>query len=523
MFVHTASRSLLVQADPAVIMAAVPAREVAGGSFNLAVKHTAAATKKLREMGLKAPSPIVSYYDWPKFQGKFQPFEHQKIMAEFMTLNRRCFNLGEMGTGKTNSVLWALDFQMNEKHIDKALIVSPLSTLERVWQNGATETIMHRNVVVVHGSVEKRLRLLAQDADIYIINHDGIKIPKIREAIRRRADINHVVVDEGSKFRNAKNDRYRCLEQLVMRPEVGLWWLTGTPCPKGPDDAWAQCRLVNPGSVPRFFGSFRTQVMVEMSEHNWLPKKGHQEIVHAAMQPAIFFAKNECLDLPPMTVSDRACELSPAQAKAYKEMAGAMQTAANAGQQVTAVNAADRINKLRQIMLGSVKCGVGMYQTYDYAPRLKVLLDCIAEAQAKVIVIVPFKGAIQNLAEQVGKHYSVAVVNGDVSISKRNKIFADFKMDKNPHVLLCHPEVMSHGLNLTEADTLVFFGPIYSNDVYRQVIERINRPPQTKNMTMIRIGCNAIEWKIYKSLDSDEQQQTLILDLYRNILEDTQP
>lgn len=520
MYVHAATRSLLFQADPAVIMAAVPAREVAGGSFNIAAKHTVAATKKLREMGFKAPSPIVSYYDWPKFQGKYNPFEHQKIMAEFMTLNRRCFNLGEMGTGKTNSVLWALDWSMNEGHIDKAMIVSPLSTLERVWQNGATETIMHRRVIVVHGSVEKRLRLLAQDADIYVINHDGIKIPKIREALRRRKDINHFVVDEGSKFRNAKNDRYRCLEQVVCRPEVGLWWLTGTPCPKSPADAWAQVRLVSPGKVPRFYGSFRLQVMTEVSDNNWKPKKGHQDIVHSVMQPAIFFAKNDCLDLPPMTVTDMACEMSKEQAAAYKQMAGAMQTAAVAGQVITAVNAADRINKLRQIMLGSVKCGEAQYLTYDYAPRLKVLLECIESASAKVLVIAPFKGIIADLAAQIGKHYSVAVVNGDVSIAKRNKIFADFKMDAHPHVLLCHPEVMSHGLNLTEADTLVFFGPIYSNDVYRQVIERINRPPQTKNMTMIRIGCNAIEWAIYKSLDSDQAQQTLILDLYAEVLKE---
>ena len=518
MFVHAATRSLLLQADPAVIMAAVPAREVAGGSFNIAAKHTVAATKKLREMGFKAPSPIVSYYDWPKFQGKFNPFEHQKIMAEFMSMNRRCFNLGEMGTGKTNSVLWALDWGMNEGTIDKTMIISPLSTLERVWLNGAVETIMHRRVVVVHGSAEKRLKLLATDADIYVINHDGLKIQAVRDAIKRRRDINHFVVDEGSKFRNAKNDRYRCLEQIVQRPEVGLWWLTGTPCPKSPADAWAQVRLVSPGRVPRFFGSFRMQVETEVSEHMWKPKKGHQEIVHAAMQPAVIFAKKDCLDLPPMTVSDIACEMSVEQKKAYKEMADAMQTASVAGQAVTAVNAADRINKLRQIMLGSVKYGVGMYQTYDYAPRLKVLLEAIENASAKVLVIAPFKGIIQDLAQQIGKHYSVAVVNGDVPIAKRNKIFADFKMDKDPHVLLCHPEVMSHGLNLTEADTLIFFGPIYSNDIYRQVIERINRPPQTKNMTMIRIGCNAIEWAIYKSLDSDEAQQTLILDLYKQVL-----
>src|SRR5215475_9142289 len=43
--------------------------------------------------------PIIDDYDWPIESGKV-PLEHQKIMANFMVLHPRCFNLSDMGTMK---------------------------------------------------------------------------------------------------------------------------------------------------------------------------------------------------------------------------------------------------------------------------------------------------------------------------------------------------------------------------------------------------------------------------------------
>jgi 4-aminobutyrate aminotransferase-like enzyme len=81
----------------------------------------------------------------------------------------------------------------------------------------------------------------------------------------------------------------------------------------------------------------------------------------------------------------------------------------------------------------------------------------------------------------------------------------------------CHPKVMAHGLNLTEADTLVFYAPIYSNDEYQQVTERFNRAGQTRKMTVVRIAAHPIEWKIYGVVDGKKTTQDNILNLYNSI------
>jgi SNF2 family DNA or RNA helicase len=157
------------------------------------------------------------------------------------------------------------------------------------------------------------------------------------------------------------------------------------------------------------------------------------------------------------------------------------------------------------------------YISLPHGPRTSVLLEAIEQASAKVIVVVPFKGIIRELEGEVSKHHSVAVLNGDVSPKMRDSIIKAFKETPDPHVLLCHPKVMAHGLNLTEADTLIFYAPIYSNDEFQQVTERFNRAGQKRKMTIIRIAAHAVEWKIYAMVDNKKTTQDNILNLYETI------
>jgi ERCC4-related helicase len=103
-----------------------------------------------------------------------------------------------------------------------------------------------------------------------------------------------------------------------------------------------------------------------------------------------------------------------------------------------------------------------------------------------------------------------------VSKTQRDKIFTAFKMDPTLRVLLCHPQVMAHGLNLTEADRTIFYGPVFSNNHVSQVIERFNRPGQTRKMTIIQLGASADGVGIYSTVEDQATNQTSMLDLYRN-------
>jgi SNF2 family DNA or RNA helicase len=509
------SNSLLLKVrNPALIHKVLPG-QVKVADFeghNLRVRHSLDATKILRNLGINAPSPIRTQYDWP---GRYKPFAHQIDTSEFLTLNPRGFVLNEMGTSKTASALWAADYLMQIDKVHKVLVVAPLSTLERVWMDEIFSFIMHRRAVVLHGTAERRRELLASGADFYIINYEGVEI--VGQDIARRKDIDLVIIDEAAAYRNGMTERYKRM-RAMLRPDVRLWLMTGTPCPNAPTDAWALAKLINPMRVPTYFTSWKRQVMQQVSTYKWVAREGSSEMAHQAMQPAVRFKKADCLDLPPVTFQTRKVELTPKQKKAYQAMRTFMVAEAKTTQ-ITAVNAADQIGKLRQILCGVVKNPLTEdYVELPHEPRINVLLECIEQADAKVIVIVPYKGIINALERDVGAKYSCAVLNGDVSIKKRNAILSEFKSAKDPHVLLCHPKVMAHGLNLTEASTIVFYAPIYSNEESQQVMDRINRPGQTRNMTIVRLGASQLEWGIYAAVESKRLNQETILDLYKKEL-----
>lgn len=518
MFVDVRTQSLVLQVrDPFRIRDLLPceSRTLMSPHGNIVVKHTLETTRLLRNLGIQAPSPIRVTYPWP---GQFSPYDHQEVMADTLTLHDRCFNLSEPGCGKTYAALWAADYLMGLGEVHRALICAPLSTLNTVWTGDIFKILLHRQCAVVHGSMEKRLKALDMDVDFYILNHDGIALTEVAKLIRKRKDIDLIILDEAQFFRNSRTDKYKFLSWILERKRR-FWPMTGTPTPNAPTDAWSLAKLVNPTAVPKFFGAFQRETMAKVTAFKWVPLKGSDELVYKALRPAVRFKKAECLSLPPVTILNRQTRMTKEQRTAFEEMRESMIANLGTGG-ISAVNAADQINKLRQILCGAVKDPTtNRYTIINHSYRLSDLKDAIEEANAKVIVIVPFKGIIRALETELSVDYSVGVLNGDITPTTRTSTIAAFKTRKDPHVLLCHPRVMAHGLNLTEADTTILYAPIYSNDEYQQVIERFNRIGQMRHMNIFRLAAHPLEWSIYKMVDNKALSQDNILSLYRQVTE----
>jgi len=153
MIVHTESRSLLLRVqDTNKIKAVIPRwKDIDFQGHNIAVPHRLDEVRILRNIGVKAPMPILYYYDWPR-PAHITPFAHQKETAAFCTLHPRCFVLNDPGTAKTAAVLWAADYMMKTGQVRKVVIDAPLSTLDLVWKNEIFGYLMHRRAAVLHGS-----------------------------------------------------------------------------------------------------------------------------------------------------------------------------------------------------------------------------------------------------------------------------------------------------------------------------------------------------------------------------------
>lgn len=479
------------------------------GQTLVAVPHKLDETRVLNNIGLKVPSPIGYYYQW---SGQYTPLAHQLETAQFLTLNPHSFCLNDMGTGKTMSVLWALDYLRKIGVVKKVLIISPLSTLERVW---ADEIFMHFPDVtytVVHSSSrERRMKLLNQDVDVYITNHDGVKV--IEDELKGRDDINAVVIDELASFRNASTARFKSLKAVIDKKEW-VWGLTGSPIPNSPTDAWAQCRLIAPDKVPKYFGRFRDMTMKQINTFKWAPREEALAVVQNCMQPAIRYKRDECIDLPDTVHTTRHVELSTEQKHMYKEMLTKLK-AEYGDEKILAVNEAVKAGKLLQIACGVAYASGGEHVIIPAHERINVVKEIIEEAEGKVIVFVPFTGALERIAKELRHDYTVEVVHGETPTQQRNDIFNNFQKAKDPRVLVAHPKCMAHGLTLTAANVVVWFSPTFDGEIYEQACARITRPGQKLKTLIVHIEGSEVERRVYKRLTEKGNMQGVLLQMIK--------
>jgi len=459
----------------------------------------------------------LSEYEWPRPHG-FTPFAHQKSTAEFLVSNRKAFCFNEQGTGKTASVIWAVDYLMNIGLVRRVLVICPLSIMKSAWQGDLFKFAIHRTVSVAYGSARKRKEIINAGAEFVIINFDGVGIVK-DEIINGGFDL--IVVDEASAYKNAQTSRWKDLRDLT-RVIKGLWMLTGTPAAQSPADAFGLAKLVNPKGVPQFFTHFKDMVMTKVSQYRYIPKPTAKHIVHTALQPAIRFEKRQCIDLPPLTFVERDAPLTPQQAGFYKLLKKEMMIEA-AGEEISAVNAATQINKLLQISCGSIYTDTGEVVDFDVSNRLNVVQEIVDECSNKVLIFVPFTHSIALLEKHLTKNnITCEIINGSVSVNKRTDVVQRFQSQENPKVLIIQPQAASHGLTLTAADTIIWYAPCTSVETYLQANARIDRPGQVNPMTIVHIRGSQVESRLYSMLQNNVAGHKEIIDLYQEeIFEET--
>jgi SNF2 family DNA or RNA helicase len=458
------------------------------------------------------PSPMLKSYEWT---GKLTPFDHQKTTASFLSIRRRAFCFNEQGTGKTASVIWAADYLMKRGLVKRVLVLCPLSIMKSAWQQDLFKFAMHRSCSVAHGSAKQREKIINAGAEFVIINFDGLAIVK-DQIVAGGFDL--IVVDEANAYKNAQTNRWKVMSQIMKATDPRLWMLTGTPAAQSPLDAYGLAKLVDSPKCPKYYGQYRDQVMMKVTQFKWIPKPKAQEVVHSILQPAIRFEKKDCLDLPEVTHIEREAPLTPQQAKYYAQLKNQMLIEA-AGEEISAVNAATKINKLLQISGGAVYSESGAVVEFDVSNRLNVVLEVIEEASNKVLVFVPFTHTIELLRAKLEKEgITCDVINGKVPVNKRSDIVQRFQTQKDPHVLIIQPQAASHGLTLTEANTIIWYAPVTSVETYLQANARINRPGQKNAMTIVHVRGSEVESRLYSMLQSNIDNHEKLIDLYRDVL-----
>jgi SNF2 family DNA or RNA helicase len=467
--------------------------------------------KLARNLGVPVPAPILTRYDW---MGQ-TPWDIQRTTAALLTESERAYVLSTMGCGKTRAALFASDYLLRCAGFTRVLIAAPLSTLSPVWEAELFRVMPQRRVRVLHGDRAKRLRLLAEDADFYVINHHGLHMLQ-KELAAKGFDI--IVIDELAVFRNKSTRLWKSAAAVIAGPSTQyVWGLTGAPTPTAPTDAWAQIRLLTPARTTRTMSQFQDQTMRKVSDFKWVPRTDANDTVFKAMQPSVRFTRDDVMELPETTYVDRDVKPEPEAAKAYKMLFDKMRHITQSGQSITAANEGVLQNKLLQVACGFIYTDDRKVYALPNQSRLDVLEEVTEETDRKIIVFVPYIHALHGIAAHLTKNkHSVAVVYGATPRHARDKIFQAFQEAPDPRIIVAHPQTMAHGLTLTAANTIIWYGPTQSLEIYEQANARITRPGQTSKTLIVHLAGTTVEKMTYTRLRQRARMQGMLLDLFKN-------
>jgi SNF2 family DNA or RNA helicase len=477
----------------------------------LAIPHNVNNTLLLRAAGYKIPHPMEEYYGWP---GDKKPYDVQRRTAYALTSNRRFYCLNQQGTGKTATTLWAWDCLRGLGEAGKLLVVAKLSTLNFVWAREVMRVLPHRRCVVL-GSLKgmskaTRLKALEEDAEIFIINHDGLKV--IEDAVAARSDIDTIVLDELAVYRN-NSDRSKRMRSFAGRFKW-VWGLTGSPMPNEVTDVWSQCKILTPTTVPKYFKACRELLMNRVSQYEWRPKKDAVETAYAMMQPSARFQLDDVLELPPISEQTIDCELSDEQKSFYTQFTKKLAIMVR-DKQITAANAGGVVNKLLQISGGWVYSTAPDFVKLDATPRLNLLRDLIEGNDRKVLVFAPYRHMVAGVAAFLNSKEGLGA-NTAAAYDKNNggdQVLFEFQDTPRYKCLVSHPGPIGHGNTLTAANLIVWYSPLADYDIFDQANFRIRRISQEHKQRIIYIQATSADRRFYSILRRKELTQDAFLSL----------
>lgn len=411
---------------------------------------------------------------------KWVPKEYQEQGVKLLVSPQGGGIFLKPGLGKTSMMLAAIKLLRKAGLVRKTLVLAPLRVAQLTWPEEIDQwaDFCDLRYVVLHGpDKEAKLR---QDADIYLVNYEGLGWIAER-ILEKKVSFDVLVVDESSKMRNVDSKRYKVIK-LILAKFHRRYILTGTPQPKTLVNLFGQMYICDLGkSLGRFITEFTTKYFYKLPDD---PRTLHpfpetEERIYSAIQHRIFHVSDKkYLDLPPLYEHDVTVKLPDTARAQYHKMEQELFLRMEQ-KQIVASNAAVATGKLRQIANGFI---------YDDSKAATDLFD------DKV-------NAFVDLLDELNDEPALVVYNFERDFERMNAVAPGVKFTgaKNPveikaawdegkiSRLYIHPKSAGYGLNLQAHRIMIWFGITWDYEDYAQTIKRLHRQGQTREVHVYRL------------------------------------
>lgn len=420
----------------------------------------------------------------------------QRAGVAFLVKNRRALLADPMGTGKTAQLIRTLQVlqEMGEQPFP-ALVVCPNSLKASTWQSELTRWAPELSVQVVDGNATQRRKQLAVDADVRVLNWEGVRLHSklagygtiaLTEKEKLPKELNEigfrtVIADEYHKAKAPKAAQTRALWAVMHQAEF-RYGMTGTPIAQNIGDLWSLLHGIEDTWFPArtkyldYFAETSLNQFGALDVHglNYQHKDEFFKIVDPLMRR---IPKEAALpQLPPVLPDQiRHTYMSAKQEKAYRQMEKDMIVLLN--DILVAPNPLAQLMRLNQFAAAHATVNEdGSLSLANPSSKVDDLVELLEEMGEEPLVVAAVSRQLIELASDRLTKLGIShgLVTGAQSIFERQEAVQRFQAGYL-RVILLTLGAGAEGITLTRASTMCFMQTPYSNIQYLQARDRVHR------------------------------------------------
>lgn len=454
------------------------------------------------------------------FVFKLKPFKHQ--LAEFLEHGAAKIRaiLWEQGTGKTKLIIDEFCALAKAGEVDALLIVAPQGVDDNwiseeipihmpdnflkasrmhLYQNNKTSTQWHKQALdfVMRAP---HLAIVACNYDTFRTNKGKLWLRKF--LLKRKV---FYVLDEHTDI---KNPNSKAAKSIVASGRYAEYKriMDGTPVTVGPFDVYAPIRFLDEHFWKQHdlddFGAFKTHFGIYQQGYNKTQDRKFEQIVgyrrldelQRIIAPiSTRVLKDDVLDLPPKTYSKIFHEMTPKQARMYKEMKEYYMTMLD-DETVVATLPIVQLLRLQQIVCGYVPTeeskgedGEPARDIDDKNPRIAMATWYFDHMPHKCLVWARFIRDIDLIMHQL-KGRAVRY-DGTVSRDQRAENKHIFQTDEKCQFFVANPAAAGRGLTLIQARSELYYSNSFKLRDRLQSEDRAHRAGQQYPVNITDMMC----------------------------------
>jgi len=344
-----------------------------------------------------------------------------------------------------------------------------------------------------------------------LINKEGHRV--IRELANSHFDA--VIIDESTFIKNPRADVTKYYTQNFRETILRLV-LTGTPAPEHPLEYLCQLMFLDPSLLP---GNYYETRMAWFSlpkdrpdSHVWFLTRQGKRRLAAVLERVAFFLSRDDVNLGgEKFYQTRKVRLCSKARKAYQTVEDEFILSIDDLNEST-IWATQQFIWMRRLTGGSVPVEHDDPIPVDDA-KVRALAELVTGELAgqRLVVWAVFHTELDYIYDRLRKQgVESAIISGDVPPPQREWAREQFNAGKI-RVLICQPEVFKHGVDLGEADTMVYYSTPCGLETRLQSEDRIVRVGKEKSLLIIDLVAeDTIDEDILTSLRGKERRSQMM-------------